>query len=92
MGVAFGQAGEFGRVQARVHTGQNGETACRRHGKVALVKTAGVLLVGVQNFVENLAHGAVLRVYKPTARRVSLAVVDVGGGSILVSGLSPGGL
>ena len=61
VGVALGQAGVLGRVEAGVHAGQDGEAAGRGKGQVGLVaERGGVRLVGRQDLVVD-AHGCSLR-------------------------------
>ena len=57
VGVALGEAGVFGRVEARVHAGEDGEAAAGRHRQVSLVEARGILAVGGQHLVDDLAHG-----------------------------------
>jgi hypothetical protein len=56
MGVAFGETGEFGGIEAGVHAGEDREAAAGRHGQMAFVETGGVGVVGLQNFVLHLRH------------------------------------
>ena len=50
MRVALTQAGELGRVEARVHAGQDREATGRWHGELALVaELAGITLVGLED-------------------------------------------
>ena len=55
--IAFGQAGILGRIQSGIHTGQDGKTAGRRQGQIALGETGGIAFVGFQDFSEDFAHG-----------------------------------
>jgi hypothetical protein len=57
MGIALREAGIFRRIETRIHAGENGEPAGRRHGQCGLVADArGVGPIGVENVVANLAH------------------------------------
>jgi len=56
--VAFGEAGISGGFEASVHAGENGETARRWKSEAAFLAEAGeVLLIGKEDFVEDIAHG-----------------------------------
>jgi hypothetical protein len=56
VGVAFGEAGELGRVKSGVHAGEDGEVPRRRHGEIALFAETGcVLLVSGEDFLEDFA-------------------------------------
>src|SRR5260370_3507386 len=58
VGVAFGQAGVFGGIKARVHAGENGEAARGRQSEFApLTEIGAVSLIGFQDFRQYLAHG-----------------------------------
>jgi hypothetical protein len=60
VGVSFSEACVFGGVEAGVHAGEDGEAAGWREGEVGFVaEGAGVLLVGGENFVEDLTHAGV---------------------------------
>ena len=53
VGVALGEAGVLGRVEAGVHAGEDGEMPARRHRQLALVaKVRRVGLVGCHDFVQ----------------------------------------
>ena len=56
MRVTLGQAGILGRVQARVHAGQDGEAARRGQRQVALGETRDIAFVGLQHFGQYFAH------------------------------------
>jgi hypothetical protein len=56
VGVALGKTGVLGRIEARVHTGQDREMPPRRQGKMALVETRRVRLISAEHFVQDLAH------------------------------------
>jgi len=61
VGVAFGEAREFGGVEAGVHTGEDGEAASGRKSELALfAEIGGVTGVGLKNFGKNFAHVALL--------------------------------
>ncbi len=61
VGVAFGEAREFGGVEAGVHTSENGETAGGGKSELALFAEIGrVVGVGLKNFGKYFAHGALL--------------------------------
>jgi hypothetical protein len=54
VGVALGQPGEMGRVEAGVHACQNGKLAARRQRQLGFApERLGVLGVGGQNLVQN---------------------------------------
>src|SRR5712664_1824659 len=58
VGVAFGQAGVFGGIKARVHAGENGEAARGRQSEFApLTEIGAVFLIGFEDFRQYLAHG-----------------------------------
>src|SRR5882724_8194834 len=57
MGIAFGEAGELGGIEERVHASENGEAARWRDSEFAFFTEAGaVLLIGFEDFRKNLAH------------------------------------
>src|SRR5260370_31197402 len=57
--VAFGQAGVFGGIKARVHARENGEAARGRQSAFALLTAIGaVFLIGFQDFRQYLAPSA----------------------------------
>ena len=57
VGVAFGEAGEFRGIEARVHAGQDGEAARRWESQLALLaKLIGIFAVGFEDFRKNLTH------------------------------------
>src|SRR6266850_7969013 len=57
VGIAFGEAGVLGGIEARVHTGEDGEAARRRESAFAFFTEVGaVLLVGFEHFRKSLAH------------------------------------
>jgi hypothetical protein len=50
--IAFGQASEFGRIEARIHAGKHGEVSCGRQGKFAFFsETLTVLAISIQDLV-----------------------------------------
>jgi len=62
VGVAFGEAREFGGVEAGVHTSEDGEAAGRRESELALfAEIGGVIGIGVKNFGKYFAHIVLLR-------------------------------
>src|SRR5882672_1410634 len=73
VGIAFGEAGVLGGIEARVHAGENGEAARRRESEFAFFTEAGaVLLIGFEHFRKNLAHDIspfVIELYCDLARR-----------------------
>ena len=65
MRIAFGQTGELGGIQSRIHASENRKVACGRHGKLRLVpKVRGIFLVGGKYFFENIAHRLLLDVFR----------------------------
>jgi hypothetical protein len=55
MGVAFGKSGKLGRIEPRIHAGQNGEVAGRWHSELRfLAERLGVGLVCVKDLFQNL--------------------------------------
>ena len=61
VGVALAQACDLGRIDARVHAGENGEPSRGGKRELSLVAEArGVRCVGGENFLEDLAHGHLL--------------------------------
>ena len=60
MRVALRQAGTFGGIEPRVHTGQNGKTSTRWGWQFGLLaKILGVGGVGCDDFLSNLTHRGV---------------------------------
>jgi hypothetical protein len=53
MGVALLQPQALGRVNARIHTGQDGELTRRGQGQPTLGEAGGVALVGRENLIEH---------------------------------------
>jgi hypothetical protein len=61
VGVALGEAREFGGVEAGVHTSEDGEAAGGRKSELALfAEIGGVIGIGLKNFGKNFAHVALL--------------------------------
>jgi hypothetical protein len=59
VGVAFGEPGVLGGIEARIHAGENGETACRWESEFAFLTEIGtVILIGFENFGKYLAHSS----------------------------------
>jgi hypothetical protein len=55
--IPFGKSRTFGRIEPRVHAGENGEPAGRRKAQFSLIaKAGGVLAIGLENFIADLAH------------------------------------
>jgi type IV pilus biogenesis protein CpaD/CtpE len=61
MRVALRQTGVFGRVQARVHAGQDCESASRRQRQLALfAETPDIGLIGRDDLANDFRHDALL--------------------------------
>src|SRR6267378_2151006 len=73
VGIAFGEAGVLGGIEARVHAGEDGKAARGRESEFAFFTEAGaVLLIGVEHFRKNLAHDIspfVMELYRDVARK-----------------------
>ena len=73
VGVAFGEAREFGGVEAGIHAGEDGEAAGRRKRQLALfAEIGGVVGVGLKNFGKNFAHGVLSLIARIELLNVSL--------------------
>src|SRR6266850_5673111 len=73
VGIAFGETGILGGIEARVHAGENGEAARGRESEFAFFTEAGaVLLIGLEHFRKNLAHDispSMIELYRDPARK-----------------------
>ena len=73
MGVAFGEAGELCRIEARVHASQNREAPRGRHAELTFsAEPFAVGAIGSQHLIKNSAHSwKLLFVIYFTTRRIS---------------------
>src|SRR5262245_1618231 len=58
MCVAFCQSRELGRIEPRIHAGEDRKMTSRRHGETAFVtEPFRIALIRCQDIIKNLGHG-----------------------------------
>jgi hypothetical protein len=68
VGITLGKARKAGRVESRIHAGQDGEATGWGQGQGAFIaELLGVDTVGRQDFVQDTRHGLILGQWGPEA-------------------------